>query len=142
VKKTGAIPAGELERLDRAATEDRAASRATIMKAWQSYRAASRAEARTRREAKRKREAAEARRKVALPVRELSEHEMADLLFEFHPNLGWTPGWKDVIQWRKIVYGFPPDRDERLWLERYPEWLTAWDWWTRVAIPTPKPELR
>ena len=32
--------------------------------------------------------------------------------------------------------------DERLWLEWYPEWLAAWDWWTQVAIPTAETELR
>jgi hypothetical protein len=141
VKKTGAMAAGELDRLDRAAAEDRAASRATIMKAWRSYRAASEAKARSRREAKRKREAAEARRKLESPPTTLSENEMGDLLFEFHPNLGWTPGYRDVIEWRETVFGCPPDPDERRWLAHYPEWMAAWNWWTRVAIPVPKPEM-
>lgn len=113
-----------------------AARRAEIVKAWRATRAKERSLAAERRVTQGDRTRDDALVSSGRVVVETPDVDRLRRLIErFHPNLGFTPGRRDVIEWRKWTLDVFPGAEERAWLAHYDEWLVAWAWWLDRAVP-------
>jgi len=60
------------------------------------------------------------------------------ILAEFPPQAGWSPEKKEELYRRMIVSDIYPDEKEQAFLDKFDDWLPAYQWWSLKSQQTEK----